>query len=98
VRKDTFGITVYYDAIDLKQGTARFLAKGGATTVSVHATAAGVTFIEETGMGNLVIGTVFATYQPRTMAFIMVLSRHISFFSFGTPLPSQYHGTCLVWE
>ena len=98
VRKDTLGITVYYDAIDLKQGTARFIANGGSGRVIVHTTAAGLTFVEETSAGNLVISTVFAAYQLQTMAFIMVFSRHLSFFSFGTPLPSQYHGTCLVWE
>jgi hypothetical protein len=98
VRKDTFGITVFFDGIDLTQGTARVIANGGAGRVSVHTTAAGVTFIEQTGWGNLVISTVFADYHPKTRQFILVMSRHLSFFSFGSPLPSQYHGTCQVWE
>jgi hypothetical protein len=98
VREDTFDVTLHFDAINLKARTARFIANAGAGDVSVALTAAGLTFIEETGMGNLAIATVFAQYQKNTRDFIVVYSRHLSFFEFGSPLPSQYHGTCKVWE
>lgn len=98
VREDTFDVTLHFDAINLKARTARVIANAGAEDVSVALTGAGLTFIEETGMGNLAIATVFAQYQKNTRDFIMVYSRHLSFFEFGSPLPSQYHGICKVWE
>jgi hypothetical protein len=60
------------------------------------ATAAGLTFIEITGWGNLAFTTVFFDHKEKTEDFSAVISRHMDFF--GRPLPSQYHGICQVWS
>lgn len=96
IEKDNFDATIIYDSIDLKTGKARMIGNIGATDVSVWATATGLTFVEQTGMGNLIFTTAFASYAKGTMDFIAVTSRHLDFLI--KPLPSQYHGTCKVWE
>jgi hypothetical protein len=96
VEKDNFDASIVFDSIDLTTGKARMIGEIGAVDVIVFATGAGLTFIEETGVGNLHITTVFASYAKGTTDFIVVTSRHLMFIS--KPLPSQYHGTCKVWE
>ncbi len=96
VRKDKFDATVTYDSIDLKTGKARMTADAGAADVIVLASADGLTFIEETTLGNFSFTTVFADYAKGTLDFIVVTSRHEKFIN--EPLPSQYHGTCKILE
>ncbi len=96
VEKDNFDASIVFDSIDLKAGKARMIGEIGAVDVIVLATGAGLTFIEETGVGNLIFTTVFAYYAKGTTDFIAVTSRHLDFLI--KPLPSQYHGTCKVWE
>ena len=96
VKKDNFDATIIYDSIDLKTSKARMIGNAGSIDVVVLATGTGLTFIEETGAGNIHITTVFASYAKGTKDFIVVTSRHLMFIS--KPLPSQYHGTCKVWE
>ena len=96
VKKDNFDATILYDSIDLKTGKARMIANAGAADVIVLASSAGLTFIEETTMGNLFFTTVFADYAKGSLDFIVVTSRHMKFIN--EPLPSQYHGTCKVIE
>lgn len=93
---DQFDITYLFDSIDLKSGKARFLGNQGAGDVMVYPTPAGITFIEETGSGNLAFTTVFSTLIKGTDEFVGVTSRHMDFF--GHLLPSQYQGTCKIWD
>ncbi len=85
-----------FDSIDLKKGTARFIGGSGSVDVKVIATPTGVTFVEESDSGNLMITTVFASYKKGTRDHIFVHSRHMIFF--GEPLSSQFHGVCSTYE
>ena len=97
VDKDDFnGASIVYDSIDLATGNARMIGGIGAADVLVFATGSGLTFIERTGSGNINITTVFARYVDGTTDFVVVTSRHVLIQD--TPLPSQYHGTCTIWE
>ena len=96
VAKQKWDSTMHFDSINPKAGTARLIGNAGSTDVAVIVTPAGFTFIEQTGAGNLVFTTVFASYKKNTNEFQVVSSRHIAMM--GSPLPSQYHGTCKVWE
>jgi hypothetical protein len=93
VKKLREEMTIDFDAIDLKAGTARSLGENGASNETVLATPTGLTFIEKTGSGNVVVTTVFATKRT-SQDFIAVMSRHMSML--GTVVPSQYYGTCRV--
>ena len=88
--------SVVFDSIDLEKGTARVIGNNGATDVSAKRTPQGVTFIEITPVGNVVIDTVFAKFKQGTSEFICVESRHNDGLS--SPIPSQYHGTCKILE
>ena len=83
------------DSIDLKKGTARFVGALGSTDVNVITTPKGLTFVEATDSGNLMVTTVFASYKKGTKKHIFVHSRHWSFLE---PLCSQYHGVCETLE
>lgn len=96
VKEDKFDAVLQFDAIDLKTKKARLIGNQGASDVAALVTSAGVTFIGETSFGNLSITTVFSDYVKGTRDFVVVHSRHIG--GLGSPLPSQYHGTCKVWE
>jgi hypothetical protein len=91
-------LTLIFDSINLRTQSARAIANQGAGDVGVLATASGLTFIEQTAGGNVVVTTVFPAYKKGTKDFIAVHSRHwFSAFPLGV-LPSQYHGTCSVWN
>ena len=87
-------MSLHFDAIDLESGKARSIGNQGTSNETVLVTPTGVTFIEQTNSGNLVVTTVFAIYDVRK-EFIAVESRHMDFF--GVAIPSQYYGTCSVW-
>jgi hypothetical protein len=89
-----------FDSIDFKKGTARLIGNQGSSDVIVLATPAGISFIEKTPVGYLMITTVFAYYKKGTDEFVCVYSRHVGSFSplkLG-PMPSQWHGTCKIWQ
>jgi hypothetical protein len=92
-----FDVTLHFDAIDLKAGKARFIGNQGASDVTALTTETGITFIERTGFGNLVFTTVFAETNAAGDMFYAVTSRHMNLLA-GGPLPSQYLGTCTVWQ
>ena len=51
----------------------------------------------KTGVGGLNFTTVFTHFvEPENVARVAVTSRHISLF--GSPFPSQYHGTCVILQ
>lgn len=86
-----FDTTVQFDSIDLKAGSARFIANMGSSDVRVEAGPYGLTFIERP-LGGLSVTTVFADKSPHTHTYIAVMSRHMTLL--GPLLVSQYHGMC----
>jgi hypothetical protein len=95
LESDNFGKAVNYDAIDLKNGSARVIGSSGASDLAVTAGAYGLTFIERF-IGGISITTVFSDYKKGSREFVAVLSRHVGVM--GPPIPSQYHGTCIVLQ
>ncbi|MDO8357793.1 MAG: hypothetical protein Q7U76_15520 [Nitrospirota bacterium] len=96
MKEDKFDVVLQFDSIDFKAKKARLIGNQGASDVAALVTSAGVTFIEETGFGNIAVTTVFSDYAKGTRDFVVVHSRHMG--GLGSPIPSQYHGTCKVWE
>jgi hypothetical protein len=91
---------IVFDSIDLKKGTARLIGNQGSSDVIALATQSGISFIEKTPVGYLMVTTVFAYYKKGTDEFVCVYSRHVGSFSplkLG-PMPSQWHGTCKIWQ
>ncbi len=82
-----------FDAIDLKNKTARLISNVGSGDVLALLSATGVSFLEQTGIGNFNFTTVFADYSA-SGDFIAVTSRHLMLLN--DPLVSQHHGTCKV--
>jgi len=89
--------SLHFDSIDLKAGKARLVGNRGAADLIVWGTASGITFVEQTGVGNVVFSTVFPERIPGTDEFYAVMSRHMAMLS-PPPLASQYHGSCKVWQ
>lgn len=90
------GDPLIIDSIDLKNGKAKIIGGQGAFDVFVLSTPLGLTFIEQTGTGNLVFRTVFAEYKKGGIDLISVMSRHMMLT--GGPLNSQYQGTCRILQ
>ena len=89
-------VKIAFESIDAKEGKARLNGNLGGRDVLVFFTGSGITFLEQTGMGNINITTVFFKYKsPAARHFIAVTSRH---HVFNDPYPSQYHGTCSILE
>jgi hypothetical protein len=85
-----------FDSIDIKQGKARIIGNQGSSDIILIESLSGITFIEKTDIGNMVFITVFPLYKPGTDQFCAVMSRHMNLIT--EALPSQYYGTCRVWE
>jgi hypothetical protein len=85
------GGTVVFDSIDPVAGKARMIGNLGAGDVAASATSAGLTFIEQTGLGSVNVMTVFA--RTSGGRFIAVLSRHQLW---EDPRPSQFHALCSI--
>jgi hypothetical protein len=86
-----------FDSIDIKKRTARLIGNQGAGDATVIANLTGITFIERTRVGNFNFTTVFFSCVEGTEDYIAVHSRHINLLV-GTPLSSQMHGICKIWE
>jgi hypothetical protein len=93
---DNFNATIFFDSIDLDKGKARKIANQGSSDVAAIPGVMFITFIEQTDGGNVIFTSVFPNYAKGTKDFISVTSRHINLP--GGPLPSQFHGTCKIWE
>jgi hypothetical protein len=87
---------LYFDSINYKGRTARAIGNQMATDVQLLLTPRGVSFLEETGSGNLIINTLFPVFAGNTKKFTAVMSRHLMMIN--DPIPSQWHGTCEAWE
>ncbi len=85
----------HLDAIDLDKRTARKIGNVGVSDVAVFPSFAGISFLEVTPSGNFVFTTVLAEYNADG-DFIAVTARHMALS--GTPMVSQFHGTCHVWQ
>ena len=96
LKNDDFNVTIFFDSIDMNKGKARMIANQGSADVMVIPGPLSINFFEETGSGNMIFTSVFPNYSKDTEDFISVTSRHVNLP--GGPLPSQYHGTCKVWE
>ncbi len=96
LKKDHIDATIIFDSIDIEKGKARMIANQGSSDVMVIATFRSITFIEQIESGNMSFTSIFPNYSKGTGDFIAVTSRHMNLP--GGPLPSQYHGTCKVWE
>lgn len=96
VERDKMKDPINFDSIDIKAGKARLIGNQGATDIHVFVTGTGITFIEKTPLGNFTITTIFSDCEKDTKRYIAVHSRHIG--GLGFPMPSQFHGTCEVWE
>ena len=96
IERDLWKGVTHFDSIDLREGKARIIGNQGSADITAFVTPAGITLVESTGLGNLVFTTVFARYKPETDEFCAVMSRHMNLI--GASLPSQYYGTCKVWE
>ena len=87
---------IVFDSIDTQAGTARIIGNAAAGDISVVVTPVGLTFIEQATFGGLNFTTVFAHFvEPENVALAAVTSRHLGF---GSPFPSQYHGTCVILQ
>ena len=87
---------IVFDSIDTQAGTARIIGNAAAGDISVVVTQVGLTFIEQATFGGLNFTTVFAHFvEPENVALAAVTSRHLGF---GSPFPSQYHGTCVILQ
>ena len=92
-----FGATLHFDSIDLKKRTARLIGNQSATDVTAFVTATGITFIELIASGNISVTTVYFEYSDKSsMQYKVVQSRHLSLLV--EALPSQYYGSCKIWE
>ncbi len=96
VDNDKWQGETYYDSIDINQQQARLIGNQGAVDVMVLPSPAGITFLEATSVGNVNFTTVYSAYCGPPGNFCAVMSRHMNLR--GTPLSSQYHGTCRVWQ
>ena len=89
------GGVVVYTSIDIDERGAVMTGVQGKNPVVVLLTAVGLTFVENTDVGNLIFTTIFNPPQVGG-SYQAVTSRHV--FSFVKPLPSQYHGICIIAE
>ena len=96
IESDKMKDAIVFDSIDIKQGKARIIGNQGASDIILIGSPSGITFIETTGIGNMIFTTVFPYYKPGTDQFCAVMSRHMNLITGA--LPSQFYGTCRVWE
>ena len=99
IERGTKGMSLHFDGIDLSAKHARLIGNQGAGDVMAIFNMASINIFETTGLSNVNYTTVFASYQPGTDHFVAVTSRHLSLGIPGPiPIPSQWYGTCRVWE
>lgn len=112
LEEDHMSNAIHFDNIDTSnKKQARMIANGGATDVRAFMSPTGITFIENTDIGNFIYTTVFPSYlgnkkinsEPQKdtflfqKAYIAVTSRH-SYAPIIGAMPSQFHGYCRILE
>lgn len=85
---------IFFDNINFATGKARIIGNNGASDVSLIRQSAGLSFVETTTFGSVIITTIF-THSTPDGEYLAVMSRHID--SLASPLPSQYYGMCRAW-
>jgi hypothetical protein len=84
-----------FAGIDTVRSRATLIGNQGSAVISVVTSGPGLTFMEVTSAGNVMLTTVFAAYAKGTRSFIATHSRHLGMgVATLPPMPSQYHGTC----
>jgi hypothetical protein len=79
--------------VNMRRGAARIVGSGGGSAeVTAILTATGLTVIEQTGLGNFIVTTIF-TAGGADRVFRAVHSRHLGDLS-APPSVSQHFGTC----
>ena len=79
--------------INMRRGAARIVGSGGGTAeVAVVLTATGLNVIEQTGLGNFILTTVY-TAGGQDRVYRATHSRHLGDLS-ALPSVSQHFGTC----
>ena len=63
LKKDELNTTIIFDSIDTEKGKARMIANQGSADVMVIATFRSITFIEQTGGGNISFTSIFPNYS-----------------------------------
>lgn len=85
----TFQITT----LNMRRGAARIVGSGGGTAeVATVLTATGLNVIEQTGLGNFILTTIF-TAGGQDRVYRAAHSRHLGDLS-APPSVSQHFGTC----
>lgn len=84
-----------FDQIDITAGTGRLIGNAAAADVSVIAGDNGITLLELTGAGNLLV-TVVHLAKDSLGRFKAVTSRHTAVL--GNPIPSQAYGACRAFQ
>lgn len=112
LEEDRMSDATHFDSIDISnKKQARMIANGGATDVFAFMSPTGITFVENTDIGNFIYTTVFPSYlgnkkinsEPSKntflfqKAYIAVTSRHIYSPMTGA-MPSQFHGYCRILQ
>lgn len=93
--KSEFGdpFVVHFDAINLKDGTARVIGKNGSSDVTVLSDRTSMTFVERGRSGVISFTTVFALRRDKQGHFAAVTSQHADLI-LGEVLAMQDLGTC----
>lgn len=91
------GATITFDSINPQNGSARMIGNAGAADILAIPTETSLNFLERTPGGNLNLTTIFPYHDKQdSLHFIATMSRHV--VTLKSPLPSQYHGTCDIWD
>jgi hypothetical protein len=78
IESDQWKADTIFDSIDFKQGKARCIGNQGASDITLIGSPSGITFIENTGIGNMVFTTVFPFYKPGAVHWSARTSRPLS--------------------
>jgi hypothetical protein len=87
-------LTFRIDAIDPVKRSARIVSAGAAAEAAVVITSVGVSTIERTPIGNLILTTVFVA-GAQGGSYLAIHSRHVGDLS-SPPTASQNYGKCEI--
>jgi hypothetical protein len=83
-------LNVTFAAVDPAKGTAQIVGNLGASDITLIVGTDGYSFVEVTGVGNVILTTVFDT-SVASGGLFAVMSRHVSIQG---PVVSHYRGAC----
>ena len=91
----TPSVTLHFDSVDVKAGTARMIGNAGSSNLAVLDSGTAITLVEQTGALNFSFTTIFLRKTKGSSDLPAVMSRHID--TPPGPVPSQYYGSCVRW-